>query len=59
MLGIVIPAQRYGKSSRGTPRLRRLPWDLHGAPSLALLTKPMSSSLFFGGSQMPRLSDLG
>jgi len=32
---IVLPAPRYGKSSRGTPRLRRTPRALHGAPRLA------------------------
>ena len=32
---IVLPAPRYGKSSRGTPRLRRTPGALHGAPRLA------------------------
>ena len=32
---IVLPAPRYGKSSRGNPRLRRTPRALHGAPRLA------------------------
>ena len=35
---IVLPAPRYGKSSRGTPRLRRMPRSLQGAPRLALRT---------------------
>jgi len=31
MRAILLPAPRHGKSSRGTPRLRRLPGALHGA----------------------------
>ena len=38
MLGILLPAPRYGKSSRGTPRLRRTPRTLQGAPRLAART---------------------
>ena len=38
MAEIVLPASRYGKSSRGTPRLRRTPRSLHGAPRLAART---------------------
>ena len=33
MRGILLLAQRYSKSSRGTPRLRRAPQTLHGAPA--------------------------
>jgi hypothetical protein len=35
---ILLPAQRHGKSSRGTPRLRRLPRVKRGASRLAGLT---------------------
>jgi hypothetical protein len=33
---IALPAQRYHKSSRGTPRLRRPLLTLHGALRLAM-----------------------
>ena len=46
MRGIVLPAPRYGKSSRGTPRLRRLVGDLHGALRLAALTRTLNSQSF-------------
>ena len=36
---IVLPAQRYHKSSRGTPRLRRPLRTLHGALRLAMSGK--------------------
>ena len=35
---ILLAASRHGKSSRGTPRLRRTPRSLQGAPRLALRT---------------------
>ena len=38
MRAILLPAARHGKSSRGTPRLRRLPGTLHGALRLAART---------------------
>ena len=41
--GIVLPAPRHSKSSRGTPRLRRLPRILHGAPRLAARTTALNS----------------
>ena len=37
---ILLPAPRHGKSSRGTPRLRRAPRTLHGARRLAPLPAP-------------------
>ena len=40
---IVLPAQRYRKSSRGTPRLRRLLRTLHGALRLAMSTTTLLS----------------
>ena len=43
MQTIVLPAPRHGKSSHGTPRLRRLPGTLHGAPRLAALTARFDS----------------
>jgi hypothetical protein len=43
--GIVLPAPRYGKSRRGTPRLWGLLVALHGASGLAALTNPLNSSL--------------
>ena len=38
MRAILRAASRHGKSSRGTPRPRRMPGTLHGAPRLAVLT---------------------
>ena len=38
MRAILLPAPRHCKSSRGTPRLRRLPRPLHGAVRLAAWT---------------------
>ena len=38
---ILLPAQRYDKSSRGTPRLRHPPGALHGALRLAMGTTTM------------------
>ena len=38
MRSILLAASRYGKSSRGTLRLRRTPRCLQGAPRLALRT---------------------
>ena len=54
--GILLPAQRYGKSSRGTPRLRRAPRRLHGAPRLALQTTRAASWCCLPGSadDLPR-----
>ena len=46
MPGIVLPAPRHCKSSRGTPRLRRLPRTLHGAVRLA--ARPMAMNSEFG-----------
>ena len=43
MRGIVLAAPSYGKSSRGTPRLRRLLRTLHGALRLAAVTTPVNS----------------
>ena len=43
MKTILLPAPGYGKSSRGTPRLRRLPRTLHGAARLAALTATLDS----------------
>ena len=56
MWGILLPAQRYGKSSRGTPRLRRAPRRLHGAPRLALQTTRAASWCCLLGSadDLPR-----
>jgi hypothetical protein len=42
MPGIVLPAPRYGKSSRGTPPLRRPVLPLQGALRLAVLTKKLN-----------------
>ena len=53
---IVLPAQRYDKSSRGTPRLRRPPRALHGALRLAMGTTIMPScSQWFGLGQEDQL----
>jgi hypothetical protein len=46
MHAIVLAAPRYGKSSRGTPRLRRPLVTLHGALRLAVLTKALNSHRF-------------
>ncbi len=46
MLVIVLPAPRYGKSSRGTPRLRRLVLPLQSALRLAVLTRKLNSRRF-------------
>jgi hypothetical protein len=42
MPGIVLPALRHCKSSRGTPRLRCLSGTLHGALRLAAQAKAMN-----------------
>ena len=56
MRGILLAAQRYGKSSRGTPRLRRAPGTLHGAPRLASRTTGATSWCCLPGSahDLPR-----
>ena len=43
MRGIVLPALRHGKSSRGTPRLRRVALTSHGALRLAARTTDLNS----------------
>ena len=43
MPAILLAAPRYGKSSRGTPRLRPHPRTLHGAPRLAARTTTLNS----------------
>ncbi len=43
MRAILLPASRHCKSSRGTPRLRRLPRTLHGALRLAAWTTRLGS----------------
>ena len=43
MRAILLAAPRHGKSSRGTPRLRRPPRRLHGVPRLAAWTTRSSS----------------
>ena len=43
MRAILLPAPRHDKSSRGTPRLRRLPRTLHGALRLAAWTTRLGS----------------
>ena len=47
MLEIVLPAPLYGRSSRGTPRLRRTPRALHGAPRVALCCRELPGFTFF------------
>ena len=49
MQGIVLPAPRYGKSSRGAPRLRRSLQYLHGALRLAAMTRALTPN--FDGQQ--------
>ena len=53
MRGIVLPAPRYGKSSRGTPRLRRPMQYLHGALRLAAMTRAFTPN--FDGVQTPKV----
>ena len=43
MRAILLPAPRHRKSSRGTPRLWRLPKTLHGALRLAAWTTRLGS----------------
>ena len=43
MREILLPALRYSKSSRGTPRLRHAPRTLHGAARLAAWTTTSNS----------------
>ena len=53
---ILPPAPRHDKSSRGTPRLRRLPGSLQGASRLAARTTTMILDL--NGMQMLDRLDL-
>ncbi len=46
MREILLAAARYGKSSRGTPRLRRLPKMQQGAARLARPAKFVASRIF-------------
>jgi hypothetical protein len=46
MQEILLPGPRYGKSSRGTPRLRRLPKMQQGAARLARPAQFVTSRIF-------------
>ena len=46
MTGILLADDQQGKSSRGTPRLRRVPGNLHGALRLAVPPESLSPWLW-------------